>query len=72
MENHILSSLLNAVQTKETNHLSLHFGGVRVDKTRVELEGCDGEHFCRFLEKAILEDTGYEVHTVPCSDLEQE
>ena len=51
IEDYILSSLLKAVQTKETNHLSLHFDGVRVDKTRVELEGGDGEHFCRFLEK---------------------
>lgn len=62
IEDHILSSLVKVVQAKETTHLSLHFDGVRVDKTRVELEGGDGDHFCRFLEKAILEDTGYEVH----------
>ena len=35
--------------------------GARVDKTRVEREGGDGDHFCRFLEKAILEGTGYAV-----------
>ena len=32
-----------------------------MDKTRVEREGGDGDHFCRCLEQAILTDTGYEV-----------
>jgi hypothetical protein len=39
IEDHILTSLLKAVQAKQTTHLSLHFDGVRVDKTRVQLEG---------------------------------
>lgn len=61
IEDHILASLLKAVQAKQTSHLSLHYDGVRVDKYRVQLSGGDSDHFCRFLEKAILEDTGYEV-----------
>ena len=61
IEDHILSTILKAVQSKKTSHLSLHFDGVRVDQTRVQLEGGDGDHFCRFLEKAILDLTGYEV-----------
>ena len=55
IEDHSLSSLVKAVQAKDTNHLSLHFDGVRVDKTRVEREGGDGDHFSRCLEQPILE-----------------
>ena len=61
IEDHILSSLVKAVRAKDTAHLSLHFDGVRVDRTRVERDGGDGDHFCRCLEQAILTDTGYEV-----------
>ncbi len=64
IEDHILASIEKAIKSKPTTHLSLHFDGVRVDKTRVQLEGGDTDQFCRFLETAIKQDTGYEVHLV--------
>ena len=61
LEDHILSSIVKAIRAKPTAHLSLHFDGVRVDKARVLVDGGDPQHFCRTLEAAVKEDTGYDI-----------
>ena len=61
VEDHIATAMIKAVLAKQTQHLSLHYDGIRVDKARIEHEGGDANHMCRMLEDAIKKDTGYEV-----------
>ena len=61
VEDHIATAMIKAVLATKTQHLSLHYDGIRVDKARIEHEGGDANHMCRMLEDAIKKDTGYEV-----------
>ena len=64
LEDHILQAMLDYIQQKPAQHVSLHYDGVRVDKTRIEAEGGDSTHMCAALEVAVLGATGFRVKVV--------
>ena len=39
LEDHILQAMMDYIQQKPAQHVSLHYDGVRVDKTRIEADG---------------------------------
>ena len=67
VEDHILRAMLDYVCQEPVSHVSLHYDGVRVDKTRVSLEGSREDCvqvMCKRLSESVKEATGYEVTIV--------
>lgn len=64
VEDHVLQSMVEYTLTKDTTHLSLHFDGLRIDRTRVRMEGGVGDSeslMCNNLSEHVKLRTGYEV-----------
>ena len=68
VEDHVLEVMLQFVRGQMTEHVSMHFDGLRVDRGRVRLEAEDGgdgvREMCARLQDHVLERTGYAVQIV--------